>query len=40
MVADFEPTDSFANSFDNSGAFVASNDGQREWQVARGEVFV
>jgi hypothetical protein len=40
MVADFEPADSFANSFNNSGAFVATNDWQCEWQVARSEVFV
>jgi hypothetical protein len=40
VIANFKPADAFANSFNNSGAFVAANDGQLEWQVASSEVFV
>jgi hypothetical protein len=40
VVTNFKPADSFANSFNNSGAFMAANDGQCEWQVASCEVFV
>jgi hypothetical protein len=40
MVTDFKPTDTLANSFHNSGAFMATDNGQRKWKVTRGEVFV
>jgi hypothetical protein len=40
MVARCDPADTFANLLDNAGTFVTTHDGEGEWKVACGEVFV
>jgi hypothetical protein len=40
MVARRKPADAFANVLNNASAFVSTNDGERKWKVAGGEVLV